>query len=166
MSACDVAIVGAGAAGLFCAGIAAQQGLSVVLIDHHPKLAEKIRISGGGRSNFTNKDIDAQAPHKHFLGDNPLFARSALSRYTAQDFIALVQSHGMAFHEKHKGQLFCDRSSQDLIDLLWQECQRGAQGGSVALWQPCGVKAVRHHPGQCPASPARHWPRSALPRRL
>ncbi len=148
MSACDVAIVGAGAAGLFCAGIAAQQGLSVVLIDHHPKLAEKIRISGGGRSNFTNKDIDAQAPHKHFLGENPLFARSALSRYTAHDFIALVQSHGMAFHEKHKGQLFCDRSSQDLIDLLWQECQRGAQGGSVALWQPCGVKAVRHHPGQ------------------
>ena len=148
MSTCDVAIVGAGAAGLFCAGIAAQQGLSVVLIDHHPKLAEKIRISGGGRSNFTNKDIDAQAPHKHFLGENPLFARSALSRYTAHDFIALVQSHGMAFHEKHKGQLFCDRSSQDLIDLLWQECQRGAQGGSVALWQPCGVKAVRHHPGQ------------------
>jgi len=148
MKTCDVAIVGAGAAGLFCAGIAAQQGLSVVLIDHHPKLAEKIRISGGGRSNFTNKDIDAQTPHKHFLGENPLFARSALSRYTAHDFIALVQSHGMAFHEKHKGQLFCDRSSQDLIDLLWQECQRGAQGGSVVLWQPCGVKAVRHHPGQ------------------
>ena len=148
MKTCDVAIVGAGAAGLFCAGIAAQQGLSVVLIDHSAKLAEKIRISGGGRSNFTNKDIDVQAPHRHFLGDNPLFARSALSRYTAQDFIALVQSHGMAFHEKHKGQLFCDRSSQDLIDLLWQECQRGAQGGSVDLWQACALHAVRHHPGQ------------------
>ena len=148
MKTCDVAIVGAGAAGLFCAGIAAQQGLSVVLIDHSAKLAEKIRISGGGRSNFTNKDIDPQAPHRHFLGENPLFARSALSRYTAHDFIALVQSHGMAFHEKHKGQLFCDRSSQDLIDLLWQECQRGAQGGSVDLWQPCAMHAVRHHPGQ------------------
>ena len=148
MKTSDVAIVGAGAAGLFCSGIAAQQGLSVVLIDHSAKLAEKIRISGGGRSNFTNKDIDAQAPHKHFLGENPLFARSALSRYTAQDFITLVQSHGMAFHEKHKGQLFCDRSSQDLIDLLWQECQRGAQGGSVDLWQPCALHAVRHHPGQ------------------
>jgi glycine/D-amino acid oxidase-like deaminating enzyme len=72
MSLCDVAIIGAGAAGLFCAGIAAQQGLSVVLIDHSPKLAEKIRISGGGRSNFTNKDIDPQAPHRHFLGDNPM----------------------------------------------------------------------------------------------
>ena len=151
MSLCDVAIIGAGAAGLFCAGIAAQQGLSVVLIDHSPKLAEKIRISGGGRSNFTNKDIDPQAPHRHFLGDNPMFARSALSRYTAQDFIALVQSHGLAFHEKHKGQLFCDRSSQDLIDLLWQECQKGAQGGSVALWQPCKVGDVRHHPGQAHA---------------
>ncbi len=147
MSQCDVAIVGAGAAGLFCAGIAAQQGLSVVLIDHSAKLAEKIRISGGGRSNFTNKDIDAQAPHRHFLGDNPLFARSALSRYTAQDFIALVQSHGLAFHEKHKGQLFCDRSSQDLIDLLWKECQAGALGGSVQLWQTCKVQAVRHHSG-------------------
>jgi predicted Rossmann fold flavoprotein len=148
MNTCDVAIVGAGAAGLFCAGIAAQQGLSVVLIDHSAKLAEKIRISGGGRSNFTNKDIDPQAPQRHFLGENPLFARSALSRYTAQDFVALVQSHGLAFHEKHKGQLFCDRSSQDLIDLLWQECQRGAQGGSVSLWQPCAMHAVRHHPGQ------------------
>ena len=148
MNTCDVAIVGAGAAGLFCAGIAAQQGLSVVLIDHSAKLAEKIRISGGGRSNFTNKDIDPQAPQRHFLGENPLFARSALSRYTAQDFVALVQSHGLAFHEKHKGQLFCDRSSQDLIDLLWQECQRGTQGGSVDLWQPCAMHAVRHHPGQ------------------
>ena len=148
MNTCDVAILGAGAAGLFCAGIAAQQGLSVVLIDHSAKLAEKIRISGGGRSNFTNKDIDPQAPQRHFLGENPLFARSALSRYTAQDFVALVQSHGLAFHEKHKGQLFCDRSSQDLIDLLWQECQRGTQGGSVDLWQPCAMHAVRHHPGQ------------------
>ncbi|NBY04439.1 MAG: FAD-dependent oxidoreductase, partial [Betaproteobacteria bacterium] len=147
MNRCDVAIVGAGAAGLFCAGIAAQQGLSVVLIDHSAKLAEKIRISGGGRSNFTNKDIDPQSPHRHFLGNNPQFARSALSRYTAHDFIALVQSHGLAFHEKHKGQLFCDRSSQDLIDLLWKECQVGALGGSVQLWQTCKVQAVRHHPG-------------------
>ena len=130
MQSFDVVIIGAGAAGLFCASVAGQLGLKVLAVDHSEKVAEKIRISGGGRSNFTNKDIDAQAPHKHFLGENPLFARSALSRYTAHDFIALVQSHGMAFHEKHKGQLFCDRSSQDLIDLLWQECQRGAQGGS------------------------------------
>ena len=100
MTQVDVLIIGAGAAGLFCAGVAAQQGLNVLLLDHYPKVAEKIRISGGGRSNFTNKDIEAQAPHKHFLGENPLFARSALSRYSAHDFIALVQSHGMAFHEK------------------------------------------------------------------
>jgi predicted flavoprotein YhiN len=103
MTQTDVLIIGAGAAGLFCAGVAAQQGLQVLLIDHSPKVAEKIRISGGGRSNFTNSDIDPRSPHKHFLGENPQFARSALSRYTAADFVALVQKHGIAFHEKHKG---------------------------------------------------------------
>ena len=144
MKTCDVAIVGAGAAGLFCAGIAAQQGLLVVLIDHSAKLAEKIRISGGGRSNFTNKDIDPRAPHTHFLGDNPMFARSALSRYTAQDFIALVQKHGIPFHEKHKGQLFCDRSAQDLIDMLLRECEAGAMGGTVTRWQPCSLLGLTY----------------------
>ncbi|NBX56502.1 MAG: FAD-dependent oxidoreductase, partial [Betaproteobacteria bacterium] len=109
MTQFDVLIIGAGAAGLFCAGIAAQKGLQVLLLDHSPKVAEKIRISGGGRANFTNQDLDPRAPHKFFLGENPPFARSALSRYTAADFIELVQSHGIAFHEKHKGQLFCDR---------------------------------------------------------
>ena len=118
MTQVDVLIIGAGAAGLFCAGVAAQQGLQVLLIDHSPKVAEKIRISGGGRSNFTNSDIDPRSPHKHFLGENPQFARSALSRYTAADFVALVQKHGIAFHEKHQRQLFCDRSAQDLIDML------------------------------------------------
>jgi predicted flavoprotein YhiN len=107
MTQVDVLIIGAGAAGLFCAGIAAQQGLNVLLLDHYPKVAEKIRISGGGRSNFTNKDLDPRAPHTHFLGENPMFARSALSRYTAQDFIALMQKHSVPFHEKHKGQMFC-----------------------------------------------------------
>ena len=102
----DVLMVGAGAAGLFCAGVAAQLGLKVLLIDHSAKVAEKIRISGGGRSNFTNRDIDVRAPHRHFLGENPQFCRSALSRYTPADFIALVQRHGIAFHEKYKGQLF------------------------------------------------------------
>jgi predicted Rossmann fold flavoprotein len=125
MQTCDVVIVGAGAAGLFCAGLAGQLGLSVMLIDHSVKVAEKIRISGGGRCNFTNRLIDASAPHKHFLSENPHFCRSALSRYTAQDFIDLMRSYNIPFHEKHKGQLFCDRSAEDLIQMLLQECDKG-----------------------------------------
>ena len=144
MTQVDVLIIGAGAAGLFCAGVATQQGLNVLVLDHYAKVAEKIRISGGGRSNFTNKDMDPSAPHTHFLGDNPMFARSALSRYTAQDFIALVQKHGIPFHEKHKGQLFCDRSAQDLIDMLLRECEAGAMGGTVTRWQPCSLLGLTY----------------------
>ncbi len=140
MQTCDVVIVGAGAAGLFCAGVAGQLGLSVLLIDHSIKVAEKIRISGGGRCNFTNRLIDASAPHKHFLSENPHFCRSALSRYTAQDFIELMQSYDIPFHEKHKGQLFCDRSADDLIQMLLKECDKGG----VLRWQGCGVKAISH----------------------
>ena len=139
MQVFDVVVIGAGAAGLFCAGIAGQRGLKVLVFDHSDKVAEKIRISGGGCANFTNREIDPHAPHKHFLSENPHFCRSALSRYTAQDFIALVARHGIPFHEKHKGQLFCDRSADDLIQMLLAEC--GA--GGVQRWQPCGVKAVR-----------------------
>jgi len=135
----DVVVVGAGAAGLFCAGVAGQRGLKVLVIDHAPKVAEKIRISGGGRCNFTNRDLDLRAPHKHFLGDNPNFCRSALSRYMPADFIALLQRDGIPFHEKHKGQLFCDRSADDIIQLLLRECA----AGGVTRWQPCGVQAVR-----------------------
>ena len=91
MNSFDVVIVGAGAAGLFCAGVAGQAGLKVLVIDHSLKVAEKIRISGGGRCNFTNRVLDASAPHKHFISQNPHFCRSALSRYTPQDFIDLVQ---------------------------------------------------------------------------
>ncbi len=134
MQTFDAVIVGAGAAGLFCAGQAARRGLNILLIDHHPKVAEKIRISGGGRCNFTNTDVGPQ----HFLSDNPHFCRSALARFTPQDFMALVRQHGIAFHEKHKGQLFCDRSAQDIIDLLLALCQ----GGAVELSQPCEVTAV------------------------
>jgi predicted Rossmann fold flavoprotein len=135
----DVVVIGAGAAGLFCAGIAGQRGLKVLLVDHSEKVAEKVRISGGGRANFTNRDIDVRQPHKHFVGENPNFCRSALSRYTPVDFIALVQKHGIPFHEKHKGQLFCDRSAGDLIDMLLAECA----AGGVERRQPCGVKALR-----------------------
>ncbi len=140
MQTFDAIIVGAGAAGLFCAGIAGQRGRRVLLIDHSPKIAEKIRISGGGRANFTNRDLDPRAPQKHFVGENPNFCRSALSRYTPADFIALMDSHRIAWHEKHKGQLFCDRSADDLIQMLLRECE----AGGVTRWQPCAVSAVRH----------------------
>jgi predicted Rossmann fold flavoprotein len=135
----DAVVIGAGAAGLFCAGVAGQLGVRVLLLDHAQKVAEKIRISGGGRCNFTNRDLDPRAPHKHFVGANPNFCRSALSRYTAADFMALVQRHGIPFHEKHKGQLFGDRSSEDFIRMLQAECD----AGGVTHWQPCAVQAVR-----------------------
>ncbi|MEP7297039.1 MAG: NAD(P)/FAD-dependent oxidoreductase [Burkholderiales bacterium] len=131
----DAIVVGAGAAGLHCAGIAGQRGLKVLLIDHAEKVAEKIRISGGGRCNFTNVDTSPA----NFLSANPHFCRSALARYTPQDFIALVQRHRIAWHEKHKGQLFCDESAEDIIAMLLRECD----AGGVTRWQPCGVHAVR-----------------------
>ena len=131
----DAIILGAGAAGLFCAGVAGQRGLRVLLIDHAERIAEKIRISGGGRCNFTNRETTPA----QFLSVNPDFCRSALARYTPADFIALMQRHGVAFHEKHKGQLFCDGSSQQVIDLLLAECA----AGRVQHWQPCTVAAVR-----------------------
>jgi predicted Rossmann fold flavoprotein len=136
MHSFDVVVIGAGAAGLFCAGVAGQLGLRVLVLDHSSTVAEKIRISGGGRCNFTNTGTSAA----NFISQNPRFCRSALSRYTPQHFVALMQRHGIAFHEKHKGQLFCDRSAQDLIDMLLAEC---ASGG-VTRWQPCGVQAIRH----------------------
>ena len=135
MTEFDVAIIGAGAAGLHCAGVAGQLGLDVLLIDHADKVAEKIRISGGGRCNFTNRDTSPE----NFLSSNPNFCRSALARYTPQDFIALLQRHGIAWHEKHKAQLFCDHSSEDIITLLLREC--GA--GRVTRWQPCHTSGVQ-----------------------
>ena len=138
MQVFDAVVIGAGAAGLFCAGQAGQRGLRVLLIDHADKVAEKIRISGGGRCNFTNRDLDPRAPHKHFVGQNPQFCRSALSRYTPQDFIALLERHGIAWHEKHKGQLFADRSAEGIIAMLLAECA----AGGVTHWQPCSAKNI------------------------
>jgi hypothetical protein len=135
MQTFDVVVVGAGAAGMFCAGVAGQLGLKVLVIDHSEKVAEKIRISGGGRCNFTNTDVTAA----NFISENPRFAKSALSRYTPRDFIALVQKHQIPFHEKHKGQLFCDRSAEDIIQMLLAECA----AGGVERWQPCAVKNIR-----------------------
>lgn len=133
----DAIVIGAGAAGLHCAGIAGQRGLRVLVIDHAAKVAEKIRISGGGRCNFTNRDT---AP-ANFASANPDFCRSALARYTPHDFIALMQRHRIGWHEKHKGQLFCDSSSDDIVAMLLHECGQG----NVTRWQPCAVRGVRRN---------------------
>src|SRR5690242_20516152 len=136
MQTFDVAVIGAGAAGMMCAATAGQRGRRVLLIDHYGKVGEKIRISGGGRCNFTN----LYATHRDFLSANPDFCRSALSRYTPRDFIALVEKHGIAWHEKTLGQLFCDDSSKQIIEMLRAECA----AGGVEWWQPCEVSNVRH----------------------
>src|SRR3954465_305528 len=120
----DVIILGAGAAGLMCAGVAVRRGRSVLLLEQARQPAEKIRISGGGRCNFTNLHTSPA----NFLSDNPSFCRSALKGYTQQDFIALVDKHRIAWHEKARGQLFCDGSSRQIIDMLLAECRSaGAQ---------------------------------------
>lgn len=114
----DAVVIGGGAAGLMCAMAAGQRGRRVVLIEHTNKVGAKILISGGGRCNFTNLDV---APHK-FISSNPQFCRSALSRYTQHDFIALVRRHGISFHEKTLGQLFCDGSARAIVAMLSNEC--------------------------------------------
>jgi predicted Rossmann fold flavoprotein len=136
----DVTVIGAGAAGMMCAATAGQRGRRVLLIDHYHEVGEKIRISGGGRCNFTN----VHATHRDFLSANPDFCRSALARYTPRDFIALVDKHGIAWHEKTLGQLFCDGSSKQIIDLLVEECRQGA----VEWRQPCAVGAVTRRDGR------------------
>lgn len=130
----DVAVIGAGAAGMMCAAIAGQRGRSVVLLDHAERLAEKIRISGGGRCNFTNRDVTVA----NFLSSNRDFARSVLARYGPADFVALVDRHGIAHHEKHRGQLFCDDSSERIIAMLVAECELG----NVAWRRPVHIADV------------------------
>jgi len=123
----DIIIIGAGAAGLMCAAVAGARGKSVILIDHAETIGEKIRISGGGRCNFTNLHCTPE----NFISQNPHFAKSALSRYTQYDFIDLVERYGIAWHEKTKGQLFCDGRSQEIIDMLLAECT--AAGNEIRL---------------------------------
>ena len=136
METYDIAVIGAGAAGMMCAAVAAQNGRRVVLIDHAERLAEKIRISGGGRCNFTN----INAGPANFLSANPHFCRSALARYTPQDFLALLKRYRVDWHEKHKGQLFCDDSSESIIQLLKSECD----AGGVTWRRPVAVDTIRH----------------------
>lgn len=121
---------------MFCASVAAQRGARVAIIDHSERLAEKIRISGGGRCNFTN--VEAHRSER-FISADPRFARAALQAYRPSRFIALVRQHGIAFHEKHRGQLFCDDSSERIIQMLVAECAAGA----VSWLRPCSVAALR-----------------------
>src|ERR1700710_2972184 len=122
MNSHDVIVLGAGAAGLMCAGIAGGRARSVLVLEQARHPGEKIRISGGGRCNFTN----LHTTPANFLSDNPRICRSALSGYTQHDFISVVDKHGIAWHEKTRGQLFCDGSSRQIIDMLLAEC-RSAQ---------------------------------------
>jgi predicted Rossmann fold flavoprotein len=130
----DVVVIGAGAAGMMCAAQAGQRGRRALLIEHYHALGEKIRISGGGRCNFTNTGAGPSA----YLSQNPDFCRSALARYTARDFVALVERHRIPYHEKKLGQLFCDRAAHDIIAMLKDECDRGR----VEWRMPCAVQGV------------------------
>ena len=121
MKSYDVIIIGAGAAGLMCAATASQRGRKVLLVDHAQAVGEKIRISGGGRCNFTN----LYTSPKNFISQNPHFCVSALKRFTQHDFIELVKKHQIAFHEKTLGQLFCDISSKQIVEMLLTECEKG-----------------------------------------
>lgn len=135
----DTIIIGGGAAGLFCAGIAGQLGKKVLVLDHADTLCEKIRISGGGRCNFTN----LHSSPANFLSFNPHFVKSALARYPANAFIKLVQSYRIAYHEKHQGQLFCDDSAKQIIEMLLAECAKG----NVDIRHPVMVQSVSQQSG-------------------
>ncbi|QRM28567.1 NAD(P)/FAD-dependent oxidoreductase [Microvirga sp. VF16] len=138
MSPFDVVVIGAGAAGMMCAVEAGKRGRSVLVLDHAAKPGEKIRISGGGRCNFTNLN----AAPANFISQNPSFAISALRRYTQRDFVALVERYGIAYHEKTLGQLFCDGSSRQIIDLLLNEMRQA----DVELRLSTSVASVERAP--------------------
>lgn len=138
MKRVDVIVLGAGAAGMFAAAEAGRRARSVLVVDHAAAAGEKIRISGGGRCNFTNTGFGVE----RFLGKNPRFALSALRRFTALDFIARVDAAGIAWHEKTLGQLFCDGSAKQIVDMLLSDMGRAG----VELWLGCSLGAVRHAP--------------------
>ena len=142
----DVIVIGAGAAGLMCARVAGQRGRSVVVLERAGRIGNKILISGGGRCNFTN----LHAGPENYLSSNPDFCKSALARFSPGDFIALVESHGIAYHEKKLGQLFCDHSSRDIVEMLRRECEDGGgalQTSTEVRWRS-GAREL--------ASPSRH----------
>jgi len=131
----EVIVIGAGAAGMMCAAQAAARGRRVLLIEHAVKLGERIRISGGGRCNFTNRSVGPA----NFLSTNPHFCRSALARFSERDFIAMVERRGIGYHEKTLGQLFCDESSSQITDLLKSACDQA----NVQWAHPCAVQAIK-----------------------
>ncbi|MBP6004821.1 MAG: NAD(P)/FAD-dependent oxidoreductase [Pyrinomonadaceae bacterium] len=132
----DVIIIGGGAAGLFCAFNAGRRGKRVLVVEHNAEVGRKIVISGGGRCNFTNRDVRPE----NFLSANPHFCKSALSRYTPQEFVGLVQKHKIAYYEKTLGQLFCRESSKQIVEMLLAECR----SARVEVRTNCSVKAVSH----------------------
>jgi hypothetical protein len=131
----DVVIMGSGAAGMMCAMQAGQRGRSVVLLDHAGKLAEKIRISGGGHCNFTNLNLKPE----NFISSNPDFCRSALARYTPQHFVALLEKHNIGYHEKTHGQLFCNDESEAIVTMLREECD----AANVRRFMNCEIGEIR-----------------------
>ena len=136
MTEFDVIIIGGGAAGLMCAATAAERGRRVLVLEGSNRIGKKILMSGGGRCNFTN----LYCTPDNFISANPKFCTSAISRYTQWDFIALVEKYGIAYHEKTRGQLFCDESSKQIVAMLQRECERHA----VQILTNCRVSAVDH----------------------
>lgn len=136
----DAIIIGGGAAGLFCAGVAGQLGKKILVLDHAEVLGEKIRISGGGRCNFTN----LHSSPANFLSLNQHFVKSALARYPSIEFIKLVTSYRIAYHEKHQGQLFCDDSAKQIIDMLFSECAKG----NVSIRHPVSLQSIEQASNQ------------------
>jgi len=130
----DAVIIGAGAAGMMCGRTAGQRGRKVLLLERSPNVGQKILMSGGGRCNFTNLRVEP----KNYLSDNPHFCKSALSRFTPRDFIKLIEKHGIAYHEKAPGQLFCDDRARRIVDLLLAECK----AGGVIIKTGCAVKRI------------------------
>ena len=131
----DVLIIGASASGLMCAIEAGKRGRKVIVLDHANKAGKKILMSGGGRCNFTNMDIDAS----NFISNNPHFCKSALSRYTQWDFISMVNDHGIPYHERDLGKLFCDDSAKDILDMLLTECKKA----NVTIHLRCTITKTR-----------------------
>ncbi len=140
MEKSDVIIIGAGASGLMCAIEAGKRGRRVTLLDHGTEAGKKILISGGGRSNFSNYNVDAS----HFISGNPHFCKSALSRFSQWDYIAMMERHGIPFHEREEGQLFCDKSAREILNMLVSECEEA----SVSIRLSSKVEKIEH-PGDC-----------------
>ena len=144
---CDVIVIGAGAAGLFCAIEASKRGRQVIVLDHANKAGKKILMSGGGRCNFTNLVVEAE----NFISANPHFCKAALKRYTQWDFIALVDKHNIEYEERKHGQLFCQHSARDIVDMLLDECE----AAGVEIRTRCEIDQLQQREHPDPAAESR-----------